>query len=184
MKIRAGAALLRFRRAGLGAFCSALPLLAAVPGPAPQGSDGYMSVGFEKLGSFEYVTPDADAPANPPKPPPKDQIPGEIRALNNRKVALRGFMLPLTNEGGLVTELLVMRDQSACCYGLVPKINQWVDVHMKGKGVKPLMDRIVTFYGTLKVGEEIENGCLVGIYEMDGDRMAGPDEPARDPRAP
>jgi hypothetical protein len=46
-----------------------------------------------------------------------------------------------------------------------------VSVKMKG-GVKPLMDEPVTLMGTLKVGETRENGYLVGIYAMDGDKMA------------
>jgi hypothetical protein len=36
------------------------------------------------------------------------------------------------------------------------------------------MDRIVTMYGVLKVGEVRENGYLVAIYEMEGERLVGP----------
>ena len=77
-------------------------------------------------------------------------------------------------EGGLVTELLIMRDQSMCCYGSVPKINEWVSVKMTSKGVKPVMDQAVTLSGTLKVGAIRENGYLVGIYQMDGEKMNAP----------
>ena len=135
----------------------------------------YLTVGFDYLSGFEYVIPEevgtnttAAAEAD------KDQIPKPVRSLNNQRVALKGFMLPLKVEGGLITELLVMRDQSMCCYGAVPKINEWVSVRMTSKGVKPIMDQAVTLYGKLKVGEIRENGYLVGIYEMDGESMAGP----------
>ena len=78
-------------------------------------------------------------------------------------------------EDGKITELLILRDQSMCCYGAVPKINEWVSVRMpEGKGVKPVMDVPITIFGTLKVGEVLENGYLVGIYEMDGHRLGGP----------
>ena len=91
------------------------------------------------------------------------------------KIALKGYMLPLKVEDGKITELLILRDQSMCCYGAVPKINEWVSVRMpEGKGVKPVMDVPVTIFGTLKVGEVLENGYLVGIYEMDGERLDGP----------
>jgi hypothetical protein len=83
-------------------------------------------------------------------------------------------MLPLKVEGGLVTELLVMKDQSMCCFGTVPKINEWVSVKMVSKGVKPIMDQPITLFGKLNVGEMRENGYLVGIYSMDGEKMAGP----------
>jgi len=140
--------------------------------------DGYIEVGFDKLASFEYETPDEIAQTKGTSRPPKDQIPPEIRALNHARVALKGFMLPLTITGSVATEFLIMRDQSACCYGLVPRMNQWVDVHLT-KGVKPIMDRVVTVYGTLRVGEVREYGYLVAIYEMDGERLVGPAETPR-----
>ena len=83
-------------------------------------------------------------------------------------------MLPLKVEKGAVTEMLILRDQSACCYGATPKITEWVSVRMKEDGVAPVMDEPVTIYGTLRVGEVRENGYLVGIYEMDGEKLVGP----------
>ena len=56
-------------------------------------------------------------------------------------------MLPLKVEQGLVTEMLIMKDQSMCCYGTSPKITEWVSVKMAGKGVKPIMDQPVTLRG-------------------------------------
>ena len=58
-----------------------------------------------------------------------------------------------------------------CCYGTTPKITEWVTVKMNDKGVKPIMDQPVTLFGKLHVGETRENGYLVGIYEMVGDKM-------------
>jgi hypothetical protein len=149
------------------------------PALGPVQKDGdFFIVGFDRLATFNYDVPD-DAPAGtnaPAKPvaPPKDQIPASVKAFDKQRVALKGFMLPLKVEGGLITELLVMRDQSMCCYGTVPKINEWVSVKMTGKGVKPIMDQAVTLYGKLHVGEIRENGYLVGIYQMDGEKLAGP----------
>ena len=83
-------------------------------------------------------------------------------------------MLPLKVENGKVTELLIMRDQSMCCFGTVPKINEWISIKMEGDGVDPIMDQAVTLMGQLMVGEVLENEYLVGIYEMLGDKMIGP----------
>lgn len=155
---------------------------AATNAPAALGAvqkDGdFLIVGFDRLAAFNYDIPD-EAPAAtnaPAKPvaPPKEQIPANVKAFDKQRVALKGFMLPLKVEGGLITELLIMRDQSMCCYGTVPKINEWVSVKMTGKGVKPIMDQAVTLYGKLHVGEIRENGYLVGIYQMDGEKVAGP----------
>jgi len=139
-------------------------------------ADGYLSVSFDKLASFEYQMPeDLTAPvADEDGTVYKEQIPADIKVLNTKNISLKGFMLPLKVEKGLVTEMLIMRDQSMCCYGTVPKINEWVSVRMEENGVKPIMDEAVTIYGTLKVGEVLENGYLVGIYEMAGQKM---DEP-------
>lgn len=98
-------------------------------------------------------------------------IPANVKAFDKKRVALKGFMLPLKVEGGLVTEMLVMKDQSMCCFGTVPKIHEWVSIKMTEKGVKPLMDQPVTLLGKLHVGEMRENGYLTGIYRMDGEKL-------------
>ena len=103
-------------------------------------------------------------------------IPPKVKAFDKKRVALKGFMLPLKVEGGLVTEMLIMKDQSMCCYGTVPKIHEWVSIKMTEKGVKPMMDQPVTLFGKLHVGEMRENGYLTGIYRMDGEKMAAPEE--------
>ncbi len=138
---------------------------------------GVAIVGFDVLSTFKYEVPeDATAGAKPAAgaTDPDAQIPATVKAYNGRRIALKGFMLPLKVEGGLVTELLLMRDQSMCCFGTVPKINEWVAVKMTGGGVKPVMDQAVTLSGKIKIGAMRENGYLVGIYQMDGDRMEAP----------
>ena len=136
----------------------------------------YSLISFDRIASFAYEVP--DDPITEPKAKAiieKNVIPKTVRVFDKKKVALKGYMLPLKVEGGKITEMLILRDQSMCCYGTVPKINEWVSVLMpKGKGVKPIMDVPITIFGTLKVGEVLENGYLVGIYELDGDRLGGP----------
>lgn len=147
----------------------------SAPAPGKGTAASPLSLAFDKLASFQYALPDGPVDTNVvAQAGATNQIPDHIRSLNNQFVTLKGFMLPLKVEKGLVTELLIMRDQSMCCYGTVPKINEWVSVKMLGTGVKPIMDQAVTLFGKFKVGEMYENGYLVGIYAMDGERMAGP----------
>ncbi|MSU21640.1 MAG: DUF3299 domain-containing protein [Pedosphaera sp.] len=136
----------------------------------------FTPVTFEKLASFTFEIPDEQPGTNTVSSASKssDQIPASVKALDQKRVALKGFMLPLKVEGGLVTEMLIMRDQSMCCYGTVPKITEWVSIKMTDKGVKAIMDQPVTIFGKLRVGEIRENGYLVGIYQMDGEKMGGP----------
>lgn len=142
------------------------------------GGRDYLSVGFDHLASYEFeVTDDLlEAEGDPAAIAEKtnSMIPDTVRKLNASSVAVKGYMLPLKVEEGQVTEFLLMRDQSMCCFGTVPKINEWVSVKTIGAGVKPIMDEPVTIFGKLHVGEIRENGYLVGIYRMDGEKLAGP----------
>jgi len=42
-----------------------------------------------------------------------DQIPASVKALNEKQVAVRGFMMPMKVEKGMVTEFLLLRNQWA-----------------------------------------------------------------------
>lgn len=142
---------------------------------------GFAQVGFEQLAGYAIeVTDELLGPVTNDLAAVSAKtdalIPPAIKALNEARVAVKGFMLPLKVEGGLVTELLIMRDQSMCCYGSTPKLNEWISVKMAAKGVRPLMDQPVTLFGKLHVGEMRENGYLTGIYRMDGDKMEVPED--------
>jgi hypothetical protein len=79
-------------------------------------------------------------------------------------------MLPVKMDKGLVTEFLLVKDPMMCCYGVMPKVNEWVVVRMVGQGVPPLMDVPITFEGTLAVGQLYEGGYLTGLYLLKGDK--------------
>ena len=143
-------------------------------------STDYPFVPFEKLSGYTIdITDEMLGPVtnNVAEITAKTEalIPSAVKACDRQRAAIRGFMLPLKVEGGVVTELLIMKDQSMCCYGAVPKIHEWVSVKMTGPGVKPIMDQPVTLYGTLHIGEMRENGYLTGLYRMDGERLEAPE---------
>ena len=142
--------------------------------PLPDEIEGYKTVTFDKLASFAYEVPLDPVTNKVELAKLNSQIPEVIKKFDKKSVAIRGFMLPLKVENGKVTELLIMRDQSMCCFGTVPKINEWISIKMEGDGVDPIMDQAVTLMGQLLVGEVLENEYLVGIYEMLGDKMIGP----------
>jgi hypothetical protein len=140
--------------------------------PAPQVEDGYLKLGFEQLASYPFTPPSFDPTADPKAKPPtgEEQIPPTVKSWNGKKAMITGFMVPVKMDKGLVTEFLLMRNTMACCFGTVPNMNEWVIVKMK-KGVQPMMDVPVAFYGELKVGAMFENGYMTGLYELDGERM-------------
>jgi hypothetical protein len=138
----------------------------------PAAEDGYLRLGFDRLGGFRFNPPAFDAAADPKAPLPtgEDQIPAVVKSWTGKKAIVTGFMLPTKLENGLVTEFLLVKDPMLCCYGIAPNMNDWVVVHMP-KGVKPLMDVPISFYGVLKIGAIFENGYLTGIYQLEGERM-------------
>jgi hypothetical protein len=137
-------------------------------------SDGYATVGFDKLAGYDFEVDDAPWTNTAVADKSNDQIPPSVKALDDKKVSIRGFMLPLKVAAGRVTEFLIMKDQSTCCFGNVPRINDWVSVKTGSAGVKPIMDTPISIEGTLHVGALRENGYLVSVYTMDGDKLVGP----------
>jgi hypothetical protein len=135
----------------------------------------YVTISFDTLSAYDFELPEDDPTAmlSGGSDEADAQIPDDVKAFNKRKVSLTGFMLPLKVQSGKVTEFLVLKDQSMCCYGAQPKMNEWVSVKVSG-GVKSIMDEPISVLGTLHVGALRENGYLVGIYSMDGDRLIGP----------
>lgn len=125
-----------------------------------------VAVGFDKLASYEFTAPESEAKAKEAEA----QIPERVRAYHDKKVAVTGFMLPVKMDAGLVTEFLLVKDPMMCCYGVMPRVNEWVVVKMATKGVPPLMDVPITFEGTLSVGQIYEGGYLTGLYLLKGER--------------
>ena len=147
---------------GLSLLLSAIWLAGAARGAEAE----VLTVGFDKLASYEFVPPEDLAKAAAAEA----QIPERVREFNDKKVAVTGFMLPVKMDAGLVTEFLLVKDPMMCCYGVMPKVNEWIVVKMTGKGVPPLMDVPITFEGTLSVGQLYEGGYLTGLYLLKGER--------------
>lgn len=163
------------RAAEVAATADASGALAAAPtGPVPDPTEenGYLKIGFEHLASYTFNPPPFDPTASPTATPVtgEEQIPAKVKSWNGKKAVITGYMVPVKMDKGLVTEFLLMRNTMACCFGGVPNMTEWVVVKMK-KGVPPLMDVPVAFFGELKVGAMFENGYMTGLYELAGERM-------------
>ncbi|HEX4647060.1 MAG TPA: DUF3299 domain-containing protein, partial [Verrucomicrobiae bacterium] len=153
-----------------------LPPVSKASVPVPH-LDGYQEIGFGTLAGFDFTLSkeiaDVTSPSKQSDDPAEAQIPANVRQLNGKKVVIQGFLLPVKMDEGLAVEFLLMRNQSMCCYGVPPKINEWITVRMNGKGVQPKMDQPIAVAGTLRVGPARENGFLTGIYSIDGEKTFG-----------
>jgi hypothetical protein len=148
----------------------------ARPARSAAGQSAYVPIGFDSLAGYDFETPNDDAVGQSGNgiDAVDEQIPDAVKDFNKRKVSLTGFMLPLKVQSGKVTEFLILKDQSLCCYGATPKMNEWVSVKVVGDGVKAIMDEPVSVLGTLHVGAIRESGYLIGIYSMEGEKLIGP----------
>lgn len=141
--------------------------------------DGYSLVTWGTLAHFAYLAPSIDEEIDPKlwrrkKKPP---IPAFIKALNGSAVAVAGFMIPLdTDDRGVqATSFILARSQATCCYGITPKMNEWIYVQMKkGTSAEILMDSPVTAFGDLTVGEKDDNNSGWSLYRMAGDKVELP----------
>lgn len=148
----------------------------------PKGLEDYVDVTFDKLGGYKYETEELHEGDTP-----KDQIPEAVKALNGKKIAIRGFMIPYRLSGESVVEFILLRNQGLCCFGVTPRMNEWIHVAMApGKAAPYSMDVPITAFGTLEVKELWDKSkdpdpatgtrrlVLTGIYRMEGDAVILP----------
>jgi hypothetical protein len=142
--------------------------------------DGYAPIAFPVLSDFEL-----DIGSPPPgdhrlkrgaeritKMPPSDKVPAAVKALDGKKVALQGFMIPLDFQDGGTNEFIFVRIVPACYFCQKPRINDWIEVKtVGGKRVPYNGDDPITIAGTLDVGEVYDGAYLLSFYRMSADRV-------------
>jgi hypothetical protein len=140
----------------------------AAPSGPPKEVDGHLQLEFARLSDFKV-----EAPAYDPNVKPEEamaavdrQIPEAVKRFDGKRAQITGFMLPVKMEGQLVIQFLLMRDQMMCCYGVVPRINDWIVVTV-AKPVRYTPDVPVSFRGKLSVKAMQEQGFITGIYLLE-----------------
>ena len=130
----------------------------------------YLKATFRGIGGFDYLEPDPKElrAAKDPKTVLDGKIPAAVKALDGKAAVLVGFMVPIdVNKDGDVTAFALTQNQSFCCYGIPPAINQLIMVNMEdGKAAPYAYDTPVAVYGALHVGEDIEDGYILSVYRM------------------
>ncbi len=132
----------------------------------------FQPVSWEVLGGFPYdfEMPGALEDASPEALAERNQrlIPPEVRALDRRPIAVRGYAIPITIERGRVTEfILAAKNEIGCCFGAGLAMNQWIHVAVpEGRSVDLQPLGIATVLGLLEVGEEVRQGTVLSLYRM------------------
>ena len=152
------------------------PKLGAAPLKFTRNKINYTVVSFESL-YFDYKPPvdvehpDGNITKGTKIPMP---IPKQIQALNGRKVAIKGFVIPLANTEGQNTKEFLFADQLvSCLFCAMLGYDQWMvgnTADPRGFDIKDdQFDASITLYGTLDVGPKFENGEFTGLYRIKAD---------------
>lgn len=101
----------------------------------------------------------------------KTPIPEKVRALDGKRVEITGFMMPI-NEPQRLTRFIVVQSLWGCCFGQTPAVNHVIVVTMEPGKVVNFYPDPVRVTGVFSVGETREEGYLVSIYRLVGDKVA------------
>ncbi|MYE88453.1 DUF3299 domain-containing protein [Candidatus Poribacteria bacterium] len=138
-------------------------------------TEAHQSLTFKMLTSYPFREPNwakMEDPAYIASLKLDEQISPQIQAMNGRKVEIQGFMLPLHMSDGNLRTFMLLKDQMACCFGNMPRLNEWVYVRVpEKKKIDIHQDVLITLLGTLHVGAKFEGVVLTGIYHLDLDRI-------------
>ena len=101
------------------------------------------------------------------------EIPDKVKQLDEKKVAITGFMLPIDVDGGNVKRLLLLKSTMSCCFGVAPRINEVIYVESsKKQKIQTVMDMPITVFGKLSVGQQFrEDLMLMGVYQLELDEV-------------
>lgn len=142
---------------------------------APSETETYHLLTFNMLTSYPFREPNwakMEDPVYITSLKLDEQISPQIQAMNGKKVEVEGFMLPLDMSDGNLRTFMLLKDQMACCFGNIPRLNEWVYVRVpKKKKVSIHQDVPITLFGTLQVGTKFEGEVLTGIYHLELDQI-------------
>jgi hypothetical protein len=113
----------------------------------------HQAVHFNELSGFAYYGKDR-------------QIPPAILALNGKKVAIKGMVMPTVTDVDGINEFLLTPYLDGCCWGGFSSTNEFVLVKLDKKTQELRGFEEITVFGELTVKEELEGGQPVSLYKM------------------
>lgn len=132
--------------------------------PIPTGRDGVAELSFRSL---EFL-PAGGGQGTPGADQSRGALaPSRILALDGKKVRISGFMLPTRVRGNLAQEFVILANQAACCFGVPPRLFEFIVARAPDIPVPLRMDQPLQFEGTLHVANPGLSRSWNGFYSMD-----------------
>jgi len=135
----------------------------------------YPFVRFSQLMPLEAPLPPRHDLGSASRPPAqvRSLIPESARAFNNRKVSIRGYVVPVDVDRQGTREFVLSSNIDSCHFGVIGGPEEWVYVTMvAGRAIPNVGTTPVTVFGLLSVGEDVRDGVVDSVYRMRGDRVA------------
>jgi hypothetical protein len=134
------------------------------PGPGPVGPKvdpaplaAPEPLDLQLLGGFKYEE--------------RMELPLDVKKSHGKRIKATGFINP-TTQARTLTEFLLVKDRSSCCFGARPQTNHYVEVKLiGGKKINYTTDP-VTVVGTLKIEERFDGDWLLGLYWIEDGEIA------------
>jgi hypothetical protein len=98
-------------------------------------------------------------------------LPEEVRALEGKKIYLKGYMYP-QGRPNFLTTFVLCKDNAECCFGGQPALTDMIGVTMSGKQTTDFTPDLVGVAGTLKFNESYRGGDLEPIYLLEAEEVA------------
>jgi hypothetical protein len=127
----------------------------------PEGEVGALRVSYDDLDLLKVLNMD------PVPPDAATYLPAWLKALDGRRIRIRGFMYPTFQQTG-VHAFGLARDNQICCFGRNPKIYDVFDVVLhEGTATNYIPNRPFDVVGVFHIRPDAEDGKLFRLYEMD-----------------
>jgi Domain of unknown function (DUF4190) len=115
--------------------------------------------GYERV-DYSLLQPQPDDPPN--------SIPPEAKALDGKKIFIKGYVYPGLRKDG-ITQFLLVRDQGTCCFGGNPKITDRIQVALSDPKGFAFSGSLFKIAGTFRITEPSQAVDAKGIvfYHLD-----------------
>jgi hypothetical protein len=115
--------------------------------------------GYERV-DYSQLQPQPDDPPN--------SIPPEAKALDGKKIFIKGYVYPGLRKDG-ITQFLLVRDQGTCCFGGNPKITDRIQVALSDAHGLTFSSSLFNIAGTFRITPPTEAVDAKGIvfYHLD-----------------
>lgn len=141
----------------------------APPVEAPKVVDGYREVKFELLTSYDYEWSQTTGVAEPTDNP-EGRIPAPVKELDGTMCFIVGYMQPIDFDRDGVKSFLLTNYPGGCCFGMVPRLNEWIEVEMPGdERVEYSYFDAIKIRGKFEVGEVKSGEVITSLYRMTPD---------------